>query len=75
MSLEAFNAMSNAGARAALALCCVSDGWLDGMLARRPFADENALRSAADEVWSGLGESDFLQWQLTYGKGIGRVFG
>lgn len=37
--------------------CCGSRAWADGVVARRPFADEAALLLAADAVWMGLPES------------------
>ena len=61
MSLDVFNAMTESDARGALELCCVSENWVAGMLAVRPFVDGDAARNAADEVWAGLGEPDFLQ--------------
>jgi 2-oxo-4-hydroxy-4-carboxy-5-ureidoimidazoline decarboxylase len=48
-------------ARAALLRCCGSRRWVEGMLARRPFADAGALLAAADEVWGGLAAPDFLE--------------
>ena len=61
MSLTDFNSLEEAQARAELGLCCVSERWIDGMLERRPFADPEALRTGADEVWAKLGEDDWLE--------------
>jgi 2-oxo-4-hydroxy-4-carboxy-5-ureidoimidazoline decarboxylase len=47
--------------RHALLNCCASPAWVEGMLARRPFADDKAVIGAAAEVWSGLGSSDWLE--------------
>jgi len=55
------NQQSEDGARALLARCCGARRWVDGMLARRPFASRAALFDAADEVWAGLGEDDYLE--------------
>jgi 2-oxo-4-hydroxy-4-carboxy-5-ureidoimidazoline decarboxylase len=48
-------------ARQALARCCGSSRWVEGMLARRPFASSDALHAAADEVWRGLAPDDYLE--------------
>lgn len=61
MTLEEFNGLPEAAARDALALCCVSDRWLDGMLARCPFPSREALLQAGDAVWEALEEADILQ--------------
>jgi 2-oxo-4-hydroxy-4-carboxy-5-ureidoimidazoline decarboxylase len=39
----------------------VSERWVDGVLAGRPYPDAEALRTAADAVWRALGKEDFLQ--------------
>jgi 2-oxo-4-hydroxy-4-carboxy-5-ureidoimidazoline decarboxylase len=41
--------------------CCGATRWVSGMLARRPFATEPALLSAADEVWRSLGDADWRE--------------
>ncbi|MEM1402220.1 MAG: 2-oxo-4-hydroxy-4-carboxy-5-ureidoimidazoline decarboxylase [Pseudomonadota bacterium] len=61
MSLIDFNAMADSQAREALELCCVSENWIGGMMARRPFADADGVRDAADDVWAAQGEADILQ--------------
>jgi 2-oxo-4-hydroxy-4-carboxy-5-ureidoimidazoline decarboxylase len=61
VSLDAFNALTDSEAHDALALCCVSERWVDGVLAGRPYPDAEALRTAADTVWRSLGKEDFLQ--------------
>jgi OHCU decarboxylase len=55
------NALPPDDAREALARCCGSARWVAGMLGRRPFASNEALHAAADEVWQGLGPADFLE--------------
>jgi OHCU decarboxylase len=55
------NELSEAEARAALARCCGSARWVTGMLARRPFASDDALYAAADEIWGALGRDDLLE--------------
>lgn len=55
------NALENAAAREALRRCCGASRWVDGMLARRPYVDDDALFAAADDVWWGLGVEDWLE--------------
>lgn len=61
MSLIVFNQLPEPAAYSALERCCVSRRWIQGMLARRPFADRVTLKDAADQVWATLDETDFLQ--------------
>jgi 2-oxo-4-hydroxy-4-carboxy-5-ureidoimidazoline decarboxylase len=44
-----------------LRACCGAARWVAGMLARRPFATEPVLLSAADEVWCSLAEADWRE--------------
>jgi 2-oxo-4-hydroxy-4-carboxy-5-ureidoimidazoline decarboxylase len=55
------NAMSGAEAEAALTRCCGAARWVAGMLARRPFASDEALHAAADEVWAQMERADILE--------------
>ena len=48
-------------ARAALTRCCGSTRWVDGMLGRRPFADDAAVFTAADELWAAVEREDVLE--------------
>lgn len=57
-------------ARAALTRCCGASRWVEGMLARRPFADDDAVFAAADEVWAGAQRDDVLE-ALTHHPEIG----
>jgi 2-oxo-4-hydroxy-4-carboxy-5-ureidoimidazoline decarboxylase len=41
--------------------CCGSRAWADGMVARRPLADQATLLAASDDIWRGLTESDWLE--------------
>jgi OHCU decarboxylase len=41
--------------------CCGSRAWAQGMVARRPLADEAALLAAADETWRNLTPSDWME--------------
>lgn len=55
------DAMSAEAARAALVHCGGSRRWAEAMLARRPFASDEALRAAADELWATLDRDDLLE--------------
>jgi OHCU decarboxylase len=55
------NRLDGAAARRAFAQCCAADAWVDGMMARRPFAGDDAVLVAADEVAATLGEADWLE--------------
>jgi len=53
--------VSGVDARELLTSCCAATAWVDHMLARRPFADDQAVLAAAEEVAATLGESDLLE--------------
>jgi 2-oxo-4-hydroxy-4-carboxy-5-ureidoimidazoline decarboxylase len=57
----ALNDASHADAQAMLRRCCGATRWVDGMLARRPFAHDEAVMVAADEVWAQMDEADVLE--------------
>lgn len=57
-------------ARVALTRCCGSSTWVEGMLARRPFADDDAVFAAAEAVWRGASKEDVLE-ALTHHPEIG----
>jgi 2-oxo-4-hydroxy-4-carboxy-5-ureidoimidazoline decarboxylase len=59
--LSRLNAAPEAEARAELLRCCGSSRWARGMAARRPYADEATLLSAAEEAWSRLGPDDWRE--------------
>ncbi|MFI5371577.1 MAG: 2-oxo-4-hydroxy-4-carboxy-5-ureidoimidazoline decarboxylase [Candidatus Eisenbacteria bacterium] len=61
MTLEQLNGLSDDEARNALARCCGSRRWLDGMLAARPFRDHRALRDAADRAERPMRRADWLE--------------
>ena len=41
--------------------CCGSKAWAQGMVARRPLADEAALLAASNEAWRSLPRSDWME--------------
>ena len=48
-------------AEAELLACCGSPAWARAMSARRPFRSLASVLEAADTVWRGLGEGDWLE--------------
>jgi OHCU decarboxylase len=62
MSAETLlNSLDADSARTALADCCAARAWVDGMLARRPFANDDAVMAAAAKVAHTLSEADWLE--------------
>lgn len=55
------DAMSEPQARAALTRCCGASAWVAGMLARRPFGDDDALDASAAQVWASMDRADILE--------------
>jgi 2-oxo-4-hydroxy-4-carboxy-5-ureidoimidazoline decarboxylase len=45
----------------ALARCCGSRRWVEGMLAARPYGSSAALLELADRLWNQLEKADFLE--------------
>ena len=58
---QRLDAASEADARTLLARCCGSTRWIEGMLSRRPFAGQDALLSAARDIWFTLDPSDWRE--------------
>jgi len=48
-------------ARALLRVCCGSERWVNRMIARRPFSEQNAALSAAHEEWFSLSADDWRE--------------
>jgi OHCU decarboxylase len=48
-------------ATTAILPCCGSKSWAQGMVARRPLADEDALLRASNETWRSLTRSDWIE--------------
>ena len=55
------NALSREAASHALTRCCGATRWVQGMLARLPFASATALFAAAIEIWAQLGPEDYRE--------------
>lgn len=67
---EVLNGLEETAARVALTRCCGATAWVDGMLALRPFADDEGLLRAADRVWSSATPADIRE-ALTHHPEIG----
>lgn len=61
ITLSHLNEMEFEDAHLQLLTCCGSDAWATQMAGLRPFKDETALFAAADQVWAGLTEADYLE--------------
>ncbi|MEQ8514871.1 MAG: 2-oxo-4-hydroxy-4-carboxy-5-ureidoimidazoline decarboxylase [Chromatocurvus sp.] len=61
MNIDAFNGADNASASGALRRCCSCSRWIEQLVYGRPYRDLEALRRAADRVWAGLVEDDYLE--------------
>ena len=55
------NGLSREAAADALTRCCGSTRWVQGMLARRPFASHTAMFAAAVEIWAQLAPEDYRE--------------
>jgi len=55
------NSLSDDAARAALDRCCGAARWVEGMLAARPYASDVAVFDAAERVWWGRTQTDWLE--------------
>jgi len=60
-ALSRLNRLPAEEAREELRRCCGASRWVEAMAGRRPFSDAAALYAAADEVWAGLGPSDWSE--------------
>lgn len=61
MTIEEINQVDDNTASHSFRQCCTSETWIARMLANRPFAGAQALRTAADSNWRGLADEDYLQ--------------
>ena len=59
--LETFNRASSEDAATALLSCCASRRWAHALVAARPFATEEALFIAADQIWATMQEADWME--------------
>ncbi len=61
MTIEELNTAAPEIVREKLTQCCGSHAWVEQMVRLRPFADRNALLSAAGAVWNSLQPEDWLE--------------
>ena len=61
ISVDELNALSADRASALLRPCCGASRWVAAMVGRRPFFSHDAVLRAADDVWNGMAESDWLE--------------
>jgi 2-oxo-4-hydroxy-4-carboxy-5-ureidoimidazoline decarboxylase len=61
INLDRLHAWGTPEARAAFLRCCGATRWAEQMTARRPFRDETELITVAEQVWEGLGRTDWLE--------------
>ena len=59
--LARWNALPPGEAASEILSCCGSRAWAANLAARRPFAEEQVLFSAADDCWQNLPEADWLE--------------
>jgi 2-oxo-4-hydroxy-4-carboxy-5-ureidoimidazoline decarboxylase len=59
--LVRLNGLSAPEARDAFLRCCGSSRWADVLVARRPYADADALFGQAEKVWNGLAPDDWRE--------------
>jgi OHCU decarboxylase len=60
-ALARWNRLPIDEAMQAILPCCGSKAWAQGMVARRPLADEVALVAASNETWRSLTESGWME--------------
>lgn len=60
-NLDWFNALPAEAARAELLKCCGAMSWAESLEQHRPFASLAELLKEANEVWSSMAESDWLE--------------
>ena len=59
--LASWNLLSTGDAISTILPCCGSRAWAQGVAARRPLADEDALLAASNETWRSLAQSDWME--------------
>jgi OHCU decarboxylase len=59
--LAAWNEADESAALEAMGACCAARRWAQAMVALRPFSGVESLSLTADEVWSAMEESDWME--------------
>lgn len=60
-TLDRWNELPIDTAAREIMACCGSSAWAQAVTKRRPFADENSLIRASDEIWSELNTPDWME--------------
>lgn len=60
-ALQEWNTLDEPEAIRQLLHCCASGRWARLVASQRPFSNEEDLYRAADEVWSGMTEPDWME--------------
>ncbi len=60
-TLAAWNQADEAVALEAMLACCGAHRWAQAMVSLRPFSGVETLSLTADEVWSTMEETDWLE--------------
>ena len=61
MTIEEFNKLDAAIAKAELIKCCGSDRWAGQLAKKRPFQSVEELIETSDEIWRFMAKPDFLE--------------
>ncbi|HJZ65942.1 MAG TPA: 2-oxo-4-hydroxy-4-carboxy-5-ureidoimidazoline decarboxylase [Candidatus Acidoferrum sp.] len=59
--LARWNELDSSEAAKGILPCCGAKAWAEGLAGKRPFEDEAAVLITSDEIWRGLGTSDWLE--------------
>ena len=60
-ALDRWNRLPATEAEEEILACCGSRAWAQRMASRRPILSEPALLAAADEIWRGVSEGDWME--------------
>ena len=61
LTLAGLNGMAPADAASHFRACCGSSRWVEGMVARRPFASVERMLSVSDDLWQTTGPTDWAE--------------
>ncbi len=59
--LARWNSLPHEEAAREILPCCGSKAWAARVASKRPIQDEALLLATSDEIWAGLGETDWLE--------------
>ena len=65
-TLQALNSSDANSAITMLLSCCAAHRWAEGVTALRPYASEQALFDAADNIWATMAEPDWMEAFLAH---------